>query len=138
MSQENVEVVLASIEAFNAGDVDAQMATYLPTAVAITHASQEARLPDVDVRMEGRAAIRRWVTETLQAWRFRYEPSEVRAVSDDTVLCRGGRIGGVGATTGIEAYVDTSVLFRLRDGLIERVEFFDQPDQAFKAVGLED
>lgn len=69
MSRENVEVVLASIEAFNAGDVDAQMATCLPTAVAITHAREEARFPGVDVRMEGRAAIRGWVTKTLEVWR---------------------------------------------------------------------
>ena len=108
-----MEVVLASIEAFNAGDVDTQMATYLPTAIAVTHGSKETRLPDVDARMEGRGAIRQYVTETLEAWRFRYEPSEVRAVGEDTVLCR-GRIGGVGATTGIEGLRETSVLFRLQ------------------------
>ena len=31
--EKNIAVVLASIDAFNAGDVDAQMATYAPDAV---------------------------------------------------------------------------------------------------------
>jgi hypothetical protein len=137
MSQENLAVVLASVEAFNAGDVDAQMATYLPEAVAVTHGEQETRLPDVGSRIEGRAAIGRWVAETLQAWRFRFDVSEIRAVGQDTVLCR-GYIGGTGATTGIEGHVETSVLFRVRDGLIERVDFFDDPVEALKAVGLEE
>ena len=137
MSQENVDVVLASIEAFNAGDMDAQMATYLPTAVAVVHGSEETRLPDVDARMEGRVAIRQQLTEMRQAWAYRYSPSEVRAVSEDMVLCH-GRIGGVGATTGIEALREASVLFRLRGGLIERVDFFDDPDAALEAAGVEE
>ena len=60
MSQENVEIVRASIAAYNAADIDAQMATYPPTAVGITHVNRETRLPDLgDDRMEGREEIRR-------------------------------------------------------------------------------
>jgi len=136
MSQENVEVVSASIAAYNAADIDAQMATYLPTAVAIIHVNRETRLPDVDDRVEGRAEIRRRVLDQAQSWRGRYEASEVRALSHGRVLCR-GRLGGVGVATGIELYVDSTVLFSLRDGLIERVEFFDDHSEALKAAGLE-
>ena len=135
MSQENVEVVSASNAAYNAADIDAQMATYLPTAVAITHGNRETMLPDVVDRMEGRAEIRRWVLDQALSWRGRYEASEVRALSHGRVLCR-GRWGGVGVATGIELYVDTTVLFGLRDGLIERVEFFDDHSEALKAAGL--
>ena len=136
MSQENVEVVRASIAAYNAADIDAQMATYLPTAVSIVHVNRETQLPDLGGdRMEGRAEIRRWLLDQAQSWRPRYEVSEVRALSHGRVLCR-GRWGGVGVATGIELYVDTTVLFNLRDGLIERVEFFDDHSEALDASGL--
>jgi hypothetical protein len=74
MSEENIEVVVRSIDAYNADDLDAQMATYLPTAVAITHVNAETRLPDFDHRTEGRAAMRRFVAQTRELWRGRYEP----------------------------------------------------------------
>ena len=135
MSQENVEIVNASIAAYNAADIDALMATYLPTAVAITHIDRETRLPDASGRVEGREEIRHWVLDGFQSWRPRYETSEVRALSHGRVLCR-GRWGGVGVATGIELYVDTTVLFSLRDGLIERVEFFDDHSEALDASGL--
>ena len=135
MSQENVEVVSASIAAYNAADIDAQMATYLPTAVAIMNANRETKLPDLGDRIEGRAEIRRSLLDQAQSWRGRYEASEIRALSHGRVLCR-GRWGGVGVATGIELYVDTTVLFSLRDGLIERVEFFDDHSEALEAAGL--
>jgi ketosteroid isomerase-like protein len=135
VSQQNVEIVLASIDGYNAGDIDAQMATYLPTAVAITHLSGETQLPDADHRLEGRAAIRRLVAQTRESWRARYEPSHVQALSDGTVLCSGRCVG---VATGIELYVDTTVLFRFRDGLIECVEFFDDHADALRALGLEE
>ena len=107
MSQENVEVVRASIAAYNAADIDAQMATYLPTAVGITHVNRETRLPDLgDDRMEGREEIRRWLLDQAQSWRGSVSrPRKVRALSHGRVLCR-GRLGGVGVATGIELYVD--------------------------------
>jgi hypothetical protein len=132
-----VQVVAASIAAYNAADIDAQMATYLPTAVAILHITREAQLPELGDRMEGRAEIRRWLVEQAESWRPRYEVSEVRALSHERVLCR-GRWGGVGVATGIELYVDTSVLFSLRDGLIEHVEFFDDHSEALEAARLSD
>ena len=137
MSRENVEVVRASIAAYNAADIDAQMSTYLPTAVAIFRVNRETQLPDLDPIVEGRAEIRRQVLDQAQSWRGGYEASEVRTLSDGRVLCR-GRWGGVGVATGIELYVDTTLLFSLRDGLIERVEFFDDHAEALKAVELED
>ena len=87
MSQENVEVVGASIAAYNAADIDTQMATYLPTAVAIVHINRETQLPDLGGdRMEGRAEIRRWLLEQVESWRPRYEASEIRALSHGRVL----------------------------------------------------
>jgi ketosteroid isomerase-like protein len=135
MSQENVEVVRASIAAYNAADIDAQMATYLPTAVAIMNANRETKLPDLGDRIEGRAELRRSLLNQAQFWRGRYEASEIRALSHGRVLCR-GRWGGLGVATGIELYRDTTVLFSLRDGLIERVEFFDDHSEALEAAGL--
>jgi ketosteroid isomerase-like protein len=138
VSHENVEVVLASIDAFNRGDVDAQMSTYSADAVAVMHVDPEARMPDLlRDRIEGRTAMVRWLAETMQAWRFHFEPSEIRAVSD-TVVFSNGRLGGEGVASGIRLDNDVGVVFEIRDRLIERVEFFQQVAEALRAVGLEE
>jgi ketosteroid isomerase-like protein len=138
MSQENASaVVAASIDAYNRGDLDAQMATYLPTAAAVIHADAERLLPGMQERTEGRAAIRNLVSEMREAWLPRYEPTEVRVANESTVVCR-GRIGGVGASTGLTMLQEMSVVFALRDGLIERVEFVESHAEALRALGLEE
>ena len=137
MSQENVEVVRASINAYNVGDMDALMATYSPRVVANFHATAESRLPDLEERLTGREAVGRFLTETLQSWRFRFDPAELTAVGADAVMCR-GPLGGVGMATGIGLDQEASVVFRLRYGLIEQIDFYEAPSEALKAVGLEE
>jgi ketosteroid isomerase-like protein len=132
--QENVEVVLASIAAYNAEDVDAQIATYTPDAVLVTDATMASI--GMPASLHGREALRSFIRGETADWRGRYQASEVRAVGTNRVLCRGDW-GGVGAASGIEAYQSTSLLFTLRDGLISRVEFFRDHDTAIKAAGLE-
>ena len=46
--------------------------------------------------------------------------------------------GGVGATSGIETTSSITGIFTIRDGLISRVEYFFDHDEALKAVGLEE
>ena len=131
MSQENVEIVLASIAAYNAEDLDAQMATYSPDAVIVIDATMAS--VGMPASFHGREALRTFLGGETAEWRGRYQASEVRAVGANRVLCRGDW-GGRGAASGIEAYQSTSLLFTLRDHLISRVEFFRDPDMAVKAA----
>jgi ketosteroid isomerase-like protein len=132
MSQENVAVVLASFEAYNAGDLDALMGFY---------ASDVEVLPDAAVFPEstplhGLIEFRAWLEEVGTAWvRPRYLATEVLDLGSDRVLRRGDW-GGVGATSGIEMYSNITGVFTVRDGQISRAEFFFDHDEALKAVGL--
>lgn len=135
MSQTNLEVVQASIDAYNAENLDAQMDTYVPDFVAVLARGDQA-LPDSSTTIVGREALRAWLQEERSAWRARYKCAELRPVGVDRVLSR-GEWGGIGVTSGIEAYGKMSVLFTLRDGLISRAEFYPDHDDALHAAGLE-
>jgi hypothetical protein len=86
VSEENIDVVLASIEAYNAEDVDAQMATYAPDAVIVFDPAQALAFGE---RLVGRDAFRNEVKTAQQFFGARYKPSEVRLVGESQVLCRG-------------------------------------------------
>jgi len=134
MPQENVDVVLASIEAYNAEDLDAQMATYAPDAVIVFDPAQALAFGE---RLVGRDAFRNEVKTAQQFFGARYKPSEVRLVGVSQVLCR-GEIGGIGAASGMEGYDRMSTLFTLRDRLTTRLEFYRDHDEALKAAGLDE
>ena len=130
MSQTNVEVVRAYLDACNAGDIDAMMDLCTPDVEAF---------PDIgfpDGRpLHGREEFRRWVLELEEAWvSARWKTNEARAVGADRVLER-GEWGGVGSS--IETYAGYAALYTIRDGQIRRVEWFSEHDRAPKAAGLE-
>jgi ketosteroid isomerase-like protein len=134
MSQENVEVVLASFEAYNAGDLGAVMCFY---------ASDVEVFPDPAVFPEstplhGLNEFRAWVEEVDSAWVSpRYLTTEVLDLGGDRVLRRGDW-GGVGATSGIETYSNITGVFTIRDGQISRAEYFFDHAEALRAVGREE
>jgi hypothetical protein len=109
------------------------MATYAPDAVVEVD-------PALDVgaasdRIVGRDVLRSHVQTNLRDfWSGRYKPSGVRAIGEHQVLTR-GEWGGVGAASRIELYVDLSVLFTLRGGLITKAEFYRDHDEALRAAG---
>ena len=134
MSQGNIDVVLASIDAYNAQDFDAQMTTYAVDAVIVYDPAQALLLGD---RLVGREVLRSEVEATQQfygagtspqrcaRWASlrsyavgRSEESEPRAASRDT-------------TQWVRS-------FTLRDGLITRLEFYRDHDEALKAAGLDE
>jgi ketosteroid isomerase-like protein len=133
MSQENVDVVLASFDAYNAGDLDALLGLYAPDCEV---------LPDVAVFPEaaplhGHGEFRAWVEEIGKAWvNPCYLTTEVLDLGGDRVLRRGDW-GGVGATSGIEMYSSITGVFMVRAGQIHRAEYFFDHDKALKAAGHE-
>ena len=127
-------MVLASIEAFNAGDVDAQMATYAPDAVVASDPASDAALVFPD-RSVGREVVRSEVTDIQKALGMRYRASEVRPVGENQVLCR-GELGGTGVASGVEVYQSVSTLFTLRDGLITKIEGHDDRELALASISI--
>jgi ketosteroid isomerase-like protein len=133
VSQENVEIVQASSDAYNAGNIDAMMDFYSPDVEAFP----DTGFPDARP-LHGREEFRRWVLDIGEAWvSARWEASEVRAVGADRVLER-GEWGGVGAGSSIETFASYTIIYTIRDGQIRRLEWFSDHADALKAVGLEE
>jgi ketosteroid isomerase-like protein len=129
MSQENVELWLASVDAYNAGDLDAVMEFYAP------HMEAVPALPDWPP-LHGRERFRRFIEDIASAWvRPRWETIEVHPLGADGVFYR-GQWGGEGLASGINTTASTSVVVTFRDGLIVRVEFYFDHDEALEAAGL--
>ena len=133
MSQANVEVVQAAIDAYNAGDIDTMLRLYAVDSEVI---------PDSEMleseRLLGRESLRHWINELGGAWsRVRWEIEEVRAVGADRVLVRGAW-GGTGQGSGLDIASNFSGIFTVRHGDITKVEYFQDHAQAVKAVGLEE
>jgi ketosteroid isomerase-like protein len=133
MSQENVDVVQAWTDAYNAGDVDAMMELCAQDVEAFPDRSFPEASP-----LYGREQFRRWMEEIRTPWvATRWVVHEARAIEPNRVLER-GNYGGVGTGSSIETLASYSVIYTLRDGQISRVQFFSDHAEAIKAVRLEE
>jgi ketosteroid isomerase-like protein len=131
VSRENVNLVLAVLDAYNAGDLDAVVDFWAPDIEAFPDDSFPESSP-----LHGRNQYRRWLEEINDAWTgARQQTVEAYAVGPHRVLHR-GEWGGEGATSGIEALSSVTSIFTIRDGQIARVEYYFDHDQALKAAGL--
>jgi ketosteroid isomerase-like protein len=132
MSQENVEIVRASWEAWSRGDTDALFEFYDP---AVEWDMTHSYVPDMGV-FHGHDGIR----EFFREWRaffaeYHAEPEQF-IDADESVLVRvrqGGRGGG--STVGVEMPAYWQV-YRLRGGRAVRVEIYRDEAEAFEAVRL--
>jgi uncharacterized protein len=132
MSQENVEVVRGSWQAFANGGLDALM-SYFDQEVnwrAIEGA------PDDVGEMHGADAVRRY----LQDWLDTFEditsvPMELVDVEDDRVVGV-QHVTGRARLSGVEAELDYAVVYTIRDGRVVRGREYADREQALKAVGL--
>jgi ketosteroid isomerase-like protein len=133
VSEENVRVVQAGSDAYNAGDLDAIMECYAPDVEAYPDAGFPEARPLV-----GRDEFRRWVEGIRAPWAVaRWLVHETRAIEPDRVLQRGD-FGGVGVGSSIETLASYTLVYTIRDGLIARVDYFSDHALALKAAGLED
>jgi ketosteroid isomerase-like protein len=132
MSQANVEIVRRSLDAYNAGDIDASLSYFAADMEGFPDASA---FPEA-APLHGREEYRRWVEEIDSPWVSAQNVTrEVFAVGDDRVVHRGDW-GGEGVASGIETASSVTGIFTIRDGLISRVHWFFDHDKALKAVGL--
>lgn len=132
MSQQNVEIVRASWDAWRRGDMDALFDFYDP---AVEWDMTRSYVPDMGV-YHGHDGIR----EFFREWRdffaeYHAEPEQFLG-ADDKVLVRVRQAGrGRSGTVGVEM-PDYWQVYRLRDGRAVRVEIYGDEAEAFTAVGL--
>src|SRR3954463_2944644 len=119
MSQENVEVVRAAIEAYNSGDLDAAL---------------EAMHPDFELDWSRAIGTNQGVYRADQIRRFfddfaetfesiRIEPHEFVEAGEHVVVPQTGYISG---RDGIEATARITLVWTIRDGAIVRISMYQQ------------
>jgi ketosteroid isomerase-like protein len=129
MSQENVEVVKANIDAFNREDWDAAFQDAAPGFEL-----DFSRAVGLERGIYGLDQARRNWEEFAASWEsFRVEPHEFIEVGDHVVVPGTGHMVG---RDGIEVVVRTTNVSTIRNGAIERMVMYQEREDALEAVGL--
>ena len=131
MSQENVDLVRRTIEAFNSGDWDASL-EYMDEDIEWRAADA---VPDQDSYF-GRDGVRAfWMAWIDNFEGFRLEVEELIDAGDAVVVVT--RIRGRGIASGAEVHSNSfAQVARVHDGKIRRWEIHDRAQDALEAAGL--
>jgi ketosteroid isomerase-like protein len=132
MSQENAQIALQQIDAFNRRDVEGVVAFASPEVEW-----EDSMFWTEPVRIyRGRADLREWVEKVLEPWEsIRVRADELAETSDGRVFARlylTGRGKGSGAVTEQDAW---TVLW-FANGLCSKRRVFRDCDEALEAAGL--
>jgi ketosteroid isomerase-like protein len=129
MSQENVEIVRRSFDAFNARDVDgllrlcAEDCEWLPL---------RAQLEGIVYRRH--QGVRQFVSDMDEDWEaFRIDPMEFHDRQERVAVI--GRVTALGQS-GVEIDSIAGFVFELQQGRIRRVISHSDPEVALEAAGL--
>ena len=132
MSEQNLEIVRASWDAWARGDTDALLEFYDPE---VEWDMSHSYVPDMGV-FHGHDGIREFFREWRAFFAEYYAEPEEFVDAGDTVIVR-ARQGGRGraSTVGVEMPTYWQ-LYRLRDGRAVRVEIYRDESEALEAAGL--
>ena len=128
MSQENVEIARAALEAWNAGDVDALSELHDPGV--IVRPVEDWPEPGPFVGLE---AVMGWFEQIREAWDTdAMEPISFTDARDRVLV----RLLWRGAGQGPESNMEFTAIYMLRKGVIVYQEHFWDHTEALEAVGL--
>jgi ketosteroid isomerase-like protein len=135
VSEENVDLVRASWEAWERGDMKAIFGFYDPEIVwDQTHADT----PELSTVYHGHDGVRQFLRAWTAPFESYYAHAEDFSDAGEAVVVR-CRQGGRGKQSGVKVEMPPYwQVYRLRDGLITRIEVYADHDEAVKAVGLEE
>jgi ketosteroid isomerase-like protein len=131
VSEQNVEIVRRSMEAFARADLDAFLAAHYPDTEWRTAADE----PNAQT-YRGHDGIRRFVAEISEAWAGRFndtiEFEDFIDLGDWVVVPWTARL--TGRSSGIEVEVNETYAVLVEDGLIRCVHEYRTRDEAVDAV----
>jgi uncharacterized protein len=131
MSQENVEIVRQSIQAFAAGDIE-EMLSFIDPNGELHSAIIGGAEGNV---FRGHDGFRRWYAESMESFeKLSMEFTEYRDLGDRVLAF--GHIHARGRGSGVEIDSPTGWVFTVREGQIERAEGFLSPTETLEAAGL--
>jgi ketosteroid isomerase-like protein len=128
MSQENVEVVRAGIDAWNAGNMDAVRDGLDPNAVATPLQGWPEQGPFV-----GRDAVMAWYGQVREAWDIDTVEAIRFVEAGDRVMVR---VRWHGTGQGPESTMEFTAIYTLRKGRSVYIEFFWDHAEALETLGL--
>jgi ketosteroid isomerase-like protein len=130
MSQENVEIVRAAVEAFNRGDFEAAFKDAAPDGELDW---SRAVGPFHGVFRFDQVARRFW-DELREPWEsIRVEPEEFIEVGEHVVVPQTGYVRG---RDGIEVRARITQVWTIREGKIVRACLYQELQEALEATGL--
>jgi ketosteroid isomerase-like protein len=129
MSQENVDVVRASFEAWNAGDMEAWSGFLAPDVIWRVEKNWPEQGPFI-----GREAVLRAVQQGRETWDTdTAEPIGEFFHAADRVAVR---FVWHGHGHGPESHMEMTCVYTVREGMISAFEFFWDHAEALKIAGL--
>ena len=132
MSQENVDAVRRSFEAWNRGDVDAWLEPSHPDVEWYSEVAR--RLQGVDTVYRGRAQLRQFWDEWHSVWDLTIEISDYRDLGDTVVALGRMRVHGKASEIDIEQPV--AYVAEFEGGLVRKLRAYHDQNQALEAAGL--
>jgi ketosteroid isomerase-like protein len=127
MSQENVEIVLRSIEAF---EHDEEAWLRMADPAIVWHPIEEGHLPSRGLE-DAVGVRRRW----LESWDvFQIDVEEIKDGADSVVASV--HLTGRGKGSGVEVDLRVHMHYKLRDGKIVYVYEYADRGEALEAAGL--
>ena len=129
MSQENVEVVRRSYDAYLRGDMAAAFASFCPQIEIFDH-----DLPDAG-KYRGLEGLLRWQADWESSWEnWRWEPQEYIDAGERVVAVL--RVHATGRESGAAVERVDGAVWTLRDGMCIRIDYYGSKGAALKAAGL--
>ena len=131
MSQENVEIVRRSYEAFDRGDIDVAFEDFAPDFEL-----DLSRAIGIDRGTYNLAQFRRLTESFTENWESaRYLADELINAGEHVVMPFTNRLRG---RDGIEVQARGIWLCTIRDGLIVRICLYQELQEALEAAGLKE
>jgi len=129
MSDKDLEIIRAGVEALNRGDVDGLAEALDPDVELVP---LRAVLDGTVYR--GHEGMRRWLADMGEDWtRFELDLQEVRELEGGQVLVQATmRLRG---KSGVALDSSAAWLCELRGGRVSRIQFFADADSALAAAG---
>jgi ketosteroid isomerase-like protein len=130
MSEQNLELTRAALEAWNRGDADAWLATF----------DEHAELYSLRSQLEGRPyrgheGLREFLDDVGEHWAYaQFDVREMRDVGDRVLVLADFRAQG--RASGVELDFPVGMVVTVRGKKIVHGRFFSDPDEAVEDVGL--
>ena len=132
MALDPVEVLREQFGATNERDFERAMSFYDDDVVLVI---EEGFLSTGT--FEGKQKVGEWYGDWFRAFGsdYRFEIGEIREVADGLVFMT-ATYGGSGRASGAEVWDERAYLYKVRAGLITRIQIFMNTEQALEAASL--